>query len=183
MRDDRIASILPASHMSYAEQLNAVVRFALYYGGALFVIRRSWGALYVPAVAAVATYIMYEAEVNQRVDRKEALDAMDLGDDSHTGLPCTRPTRDNPFMNVMPHDYLRNPNRPSACDLGVRSVARRAEELSSHNLYRDSDDVYGRRTSSRAFYTTPSTTIPNDQDAYLRWMYPIPRRTRKEGGN
>lgn len=182
LRDDRVAKILPEPRAPLAEQLNAVMRFALYYGAVLLVLRRSYAALYVPLVAAGVTYLVYAADASERAGRRESMAALDLADDQHTGRPCTRPTRDNPFMNVLPTDYRRNPARPGACDLGNSSVARRAEALHAHNLYRDSDDVYGRRASSRAFYATPSTTIPNDQAGFADWLYGGPRRTCKEEG-
>ena len=35
--------------------------------------------------------------------------------------------------------------------------------------------------SSRQFYTNPSTTIPNDQEAFAKWLYYNPEKTCKEG--
>ena len=40
-----------------------------------------------------------------------------------------------------------------------------------HNVYRDVDDVFDRRSSSRQFFTTPNTTIPNDQSGFAKWLY------------
>jgi hypothetical protein len=177
VREDRLARIIPEAHAPLAEQLNAVLRFALYYGVALLVLRRCLAAVYIPAVVAALTYGVYSANASQRATMRE-----DMSIDARTGRACTRPTRDNPFMNVLPSDYSRNPHRPAACDIGNRKVASRAEAMHAHNLYSDSDDVYSRRTSSHAFYTTPSTTIPNDQGGFANWLYAGPKRTCKESG-
>jgi hypothetical protein len=64
-------------------------------------------------------------------------------------------------------------------------VVERADALYAQNTYVDSDDIYGRRTgSSHQFYTTPSSAIPNDQNAFAMWLYrpsPKGRGTCKEG--
>ena len=84
---------------------------------------------------------------------------------------CTRPTLDNPFGNVMLSDYIAQPARPPACDLQDPAVADEVENLFEHNLYRDVGDALHRDASSRQFYTTAISTIPNDQNAFVRWCY------------
>ena len=42
------------------------------------------------------------------------------------------------------------------------------------NLFRDVNDLYEKENSQRTYYSTPSTTIPNDQKSFAEWCYGIP---------
>ena len=94
--------------------------------------------------------------------------------DSQNNL-CVAPTKDNPFGNVLLSDYTNDPNIPPACDLfgdiDQHGTMDQVEEKFGENLYRNVDDVFGRTNSQRQFYTNPSTTIPNDQSTFARWLY------------
>ena len=85
------------------------------------------------------------------------------------GEKCQAPSLDNPFMNGLAGD---NPTRPEAC----KSPA--TEELSKtyldHNLYKDVNDVFEKHNSQRQFYTNPSTTYPNDREAFMKWCWDTP---------
>ena len=173
LRDDRIARFVPETNTSIESQLNAVMRFSLYLSVIVAVYRRSLApAVLVLATSAAATYALGRAESARGADTRERMAALELQVDPATKKLCTRPTVDNPYMNVLLSDYSRFPDRPNACDMARADVSERAEQLAAHNLYVDSDDVYGRRASSTSqFYTNPSTSIPNDQSAFAEWLY------------
>jgi hypothetical protein len=173
LRDDRIARFVPETNTSIESQLNAVMRFSLYLSVIVAVYRRSLApAVLVLATSAAATYALGRAESARGADTRERMAALELQVDPATKKLCTRPTVDNPYMNVLLSDYSRFPDRPPACDMARADVSDRAEQLAAHNLYVDSDDVYGRRASSTSqFYTNPSTSIPNDQSGFAEWLY------------
>lgn len=81
---------------------------------------------------------------------------------------CTMPTADNPYMNVV---YGDDPERPRAC----KHAAVMAKEMYYKNLPRDADDLHNSRATDWAFYTTASTQVPNDQDAFLEFLGAPPR--------
>jgi hypothetical protein len=94
----------------------------------------------------------------------------------------TRPTARNPFMNVMLDELTYNPNKPVA-----DSIIHPLNNIILDDYFRvqwnsDPTDVFGRSQGQRQFYTTPSTSIPNDQASYQNWLYLIPGKTCKEGG-
>ena len=94
-----------------------------------------------------------------------------------------KPSQDNPFMNINQNDYLNNPNRESASKLKNNIDSILNNEIDKHfnyNLYKDVEDVFNRRNSQRQFYTTPVTTIPNEQTKFAKWLYKSPP-TCKEG--
>ena len=181
-RDDRLVRFIPMPRTPLSNQLNAVMRFALYYGIAALLIRGSFASIYIPVVTAAITYVVFNTEDNSDTQTKEALSAINVVRDARTMQPCVSPSLDNPFMNVLMSDYSRFANRPAACDVTHPTIHERAETLSAHNLYKDSDDIYDRNASSHQFYTNPSTTIPNDQGAFARWLYETPP-TCKEGNS
>jgi hypothetical protein len=180
MRDDRLSKFLPVSQTPLQEQLNAILRLAIYYAAIVFVFRGSFAVLYVPLLTAVVTYFVYTADRTNEERMVNALESLDVVRDPRTREPCTRPTIDNPYMNVLISDYSSFPERPKACDITNESVQRRAEKLQSHNLYKDSDDIFDRNASSRQFYSNPSTTIPNEQNEFAKWLYETPP-TCKDG--
>jgi hypothetical protein len=57
---DNYADIIPNGSMTYARQLNAVMRFSLYYAAAVSLARLSPESFVVPLAAAVVTYLLYE---------------------------------------------------------------------------------------------------------------------------
>ncbi len=170
-RTDRLASILPRPGAPLAEQLNAVMRFALYYGLLLLVFQRSASAAYLPLLVAGVTFLVWRADQQRDAALAERMQALALEPDRVTGELRVRPTRDNPFMNVLVSDYERFPTRPSAADITDPDVAARAERSFDHDLYRDQSDVWNRVTSSRNWYTVPSTRVPNDQRGFAEWCF------------
>lgn len=152
-------------------QLNAVMRISILFGLVVLIVRRSFTSLFFPILVGVVTYMIATLTQEHSVEK--------MSTTSHPA--CTTPSRNNPFMNVLISDYTTDPDRPQACDLSNNDrVLCDAESHFSHDLYRDVDDVFQRRASSRNFYTTPNTTIPNDQTQFASWLY-LQQSTCKEG--
>jgi hypothetical protein len=185
LREDRLARFVPEPRTDLEAQLNAIMRFALYLSVFIALLRQSLApVISIVGIAAGITFLVYKAESTEDGRRRERMDALDVERDPATRRVCTRPTLDNPYMNVLVSDFKRFPERPGACDITRESVKDRADDLSSHDLYVDSDDVYGRRANSSPFYTNAATTIPNDQEGFARWLYqptPAGRGTCREG--
>jgi hypothetical protein len=97
------------------------------------------------------------------------------------GLNCTMPNKNNPFMNILMNEYSEAPEREEACDIDDEIIKDKMSSLYHDDLYRDIDDVFDKKNSSRNFYTMPSTSIPNKQDDYANWLYGIKEKTQKEG--
>lgn len=100
---------------------------------------------------------------------------------------CTQPTIDNPFMNVTMKDYLNiDPNtkktfdRPPACDSNDLEIKKKIDESFSNNLFKDVNDIFGKMNSQRQFYTMPSTTIPNGQMEFAKWLYLNPKTCKED---
>ena len=99
-----------------------------------------------------------------------------------TPAKVTYPTDRNPFMNILLDEIKYNPKRPAAANIDTKYVKLTLDDFFRVEFTSDPTDVFGRSQSQRQFITMPSTTIPNDQDAYQNWLYRIPGKTCKEGG-
>lgn len=97
----------------------------------------------------------------------------------------TPPTKENPFQNVMLTDYDYNPNKkPAAPSYNVKvnddiltQAKNIVQELNpdqpdiADKLFKDLGDQYVFEQSMQPFYSTASTTIPNDQGAFADFCY------------
>ena len=99
------------------------------------------------------------------------------------GVRCVPPTADNPFMNPLLSDYRSDPTRPAACPITDEDVKKDATSKFYDNLFRDVNDVYGKNSSARQFYTLPSTTIPNAQDEFAKFCFGDMLKNSCKGGN
>lgn len=168
--DKNFMKIFPSSDMTFVEQLNTLLRFSVYFTLIILVIKKDVNILFLPIFIGLLTYIIYKVNRDNFKNDKEVLENMGMTRDSITNKICVKPTKDNPFMNVLMSDYSDRPNRPSGC-LYKGKIKQEIKKNFDTNLYRDVDDIFHNKASDRQFYTTPSTTIPNDSIKYAEWLY------------
>jgi hypothetical protein len=180
-KNDNYYRIIPSKEMSKIEQLNALLRFFVYLTIIFLVLRVKTEWFYIPFLSIILIIILYFFQIYDKVDvqREEFC---------RTGKcnnieACQLPTYDNPFMNATLNDYANNPNRPPACDNSDKMVRSQIDKKFFRNVLRDVDDLYGVGYSQRQFYTTASTTIPNNQDAFAKWLYKMPETCKENQAN
>jgi hypothetical protein len=162
--------------MTVEEQLNAIMRLALYFALAVLVVTRNPHILLIPMLAALTTFALYESVRHQRGLKRRVLETLHASTDTH-GRLCHNPTPQNPFMNVLMTDRA---DRAPACCVDRPEVGCSMERIFNRGQVRNFDDIYGRASSSRQFYTMPNTTTPNDQAGFAQWLYGVTGPTRKE---
>jgi len=170
----------PVQSMTFAEQLNAIMRFSIFFSLVLLLVKRTILVFYIVLFFASLTFFLFEMYAKNKKNQKELFDKLNLQYDKGSQRLCMRPTQNNPFMNVLMNEYTEFPNRPSACKLNNRNITGKAEAFFDKSLYRDVDDIWSRKTSSRNWHTTPVTTIPNDRKSFTDWVYDM-GPTCKEG--
>jgi hypothetical protein len=73
-------------------------------------------------------------------------------------------------MNFTLGDHISNPSRSGACpmDKNIRDL-----EIKNYrfNIFPDVGDMYGKTITDRDFYTMPCTTVVNDQEGFLKFLY------------
>lgn len=167
---EKMIKFFPDEDDSYNEKMNSVVRFSIYLSVILIIIKNNYLYLYIFIIACLVTFLLSknnsynENLVNQNEKQK-----------------CEQPTVNNPFMNVLMSDYKYNPKR-KACKIN-RNVEKEMSQKFNHNLYKDIGDVYEKSNSQRQYYTMPSTTIPNDQSSFAKWLYKVPTSCKSGDGN
>uniref|UniRef100_A0A6C0C886 Minor capsid protein P9 transmembrane helices domain-containing protein n=1 Tax=viral metagenome TaxID=1070528 RepID=A0A6C0C886_9ZZZZ len=180
-RGDNYFVFLPKSSMSKIEMLNAMTKFFLYLMILLLLFSNNYDYVYVPIIGIIIVLVLYYVQKNDTADiryenfcRDDKCDKIEM---------CQAPTQNNPFMNVTLADLMDDPERPGACNINNNEIKQEIDEKYNYDLFRDVDDVFVRGYSQRQFYTTPSTTTPNDQTTFAKWLYKLPETCKENQSN
>jgi len=164
--ESKWSQFVPLESMTTTEALNSVMRFAVYYSFLLSLLTGSSSYLAAIPVIALATIILFELFPNgKQLGSYFALAG-------HTIENFTMPTPNNPFMNVLLTDITDNPQREDAApveDPNTRAAIDKAFR-STTDMYMDTSDVFDQAQAKRTFHTIQSARVPNDQDAFLKWL-------------
>ena len=197
----RFIEFFPNPSLSLAEKLNALVRLSIYISIVLMVFYGNYLYIYIPIVVLAFTFLIFN---NYKEPKKEQLQGFkSLLNTSSDNQPvdenlqdatqletsldeyrfnkdeCTKPTINNPMMNINLITDKRN--KPAACEYyDDPQTAAEVEKKFEYNLYRDVSDLYNKRNSQRQYYTAPSTTIPNEQTAFAKWLYLSPPTCKED---
>lgn len=201
-KPDQLVYFFPRAKESLEERLNAIFRFSIYISCVLAIYHNNLKYLYFIVLFGALTIF-----IHKHYTLKEGFEQTDNWGYSNYTLfnpepipksepfpedritECTKPTKDNPFMNVTMDDYLntdengRMKERLPACDPNNPDIKQQQDAAFYSNLYRDVNDVFAKNNSQREFYTTPSTTIPNKQDEFARWLYLSPKTCKEDSDN
>lgn len=181
-QNQNLTDFFPTDNMSYSEKLNSIFRLTFYIAVILLIIKKSYLYLYIAIIGAVVTILLYKQYEYQNNPDKINIDNFSNRDSSNrSNKACNPPTRQNPFMNLLISDIESDPDH-IACK-PTPKVKKEIEKNFNFNLYKDVDDVFNRRNSQRQFYTTPSTTLPNDQKSFAEWLYKVPSSCKSGDGN
>jgi len=175
---NRIKNFFPSSNMSFEEQLNSYTRLSFYIAFIMYAYTGKYHFLFIFIITIILTFLIYNNNNNKVLIGKEI---EKFGNDYYPA-DYVYPTKDNPFMNITMEDYRKNPNRQAITKTHNfdKKILNQIESKFNLNLYKDLDDIFEKKNSQRQFYTTPITTIPNDQTKYANWLYKIDK-TCKEG--
>lgn len=167
---DKIFEIFPLQTMTLEEKINSIIRFFIYVGVFLSLIRISTMYLLIPIIALAVSYPLYEFERSQKYIAEKFLKKNNI--DIVDQKLCSRSSVENPFMNPTIVDIKDSPNRLEACKSATNDkIKSLVEKNFSKRVMKDATDIWGRNFSAREFYTVPSTTIPNKQGEYAEWLY------------
>ena len=174
-------AFFPQPSQTFAEQLNALMRLSIYFSLIVLLLKKDVNILFVVLFAGILTYFLYAMDTKNKLNEKMFLDEKNLYKDAKTKELCYKPTKDNPFGNILTSDYKHDPNRAPACDITRRDVKRQVDTYFDEGLYKDVGDLFSKQSSQRQFVTNPSTTIPNDRGAFAQFLYGNVNKTCKQG--
>jgi len=176
---DNWFSIIPDSDMSLENQLNSLVMFSIYFAMIMLIIRNDTRILYIVIFTCLLTWMFHKHKVSENFAQKDLYNKMNIGKDPINDKYCVKPTKNNPFMNVSLKDYDEFPNRPSACKDNDDVV----NDLFKQGAPVDETDVFGVKGGDRQFFTNPSTTIPNDDNAFRNFLFDLKPTLKQQGQN
>jgi hypothetical protein len=191
--NNQMFEFFPTDDMSFSQKLNAVSRTIIIMTLVSFLYTQSVRILIIGGVSLFFVYMLYlhntskKNAVNTKKNHKEGFDdpANEVYSTSDLMNVFKAPEAGNPFGNVLVTDYIYNPKRkpaPPAYNANVaKDIVEKAKECVRRNnpdqpditekLFQDLGDEYVFEQSLRQFTTTPSTTIPNDQEAFMDFCY------------
>lgn len=167
---DRLLDFIPTDKMSYNEKVNAIMRFAIYITFILCILKANYVYLYILLVAGVLTYLAYTF----KGDKENFTDTECIEEEEEEETKesdCQKPKSDNPFMNTLITDDFKE--KKKACTYSD-NVNKKIDKLFNKDIFMDTSLIFNKRFNQRQFYSTPNTTVPNDQEGFRNWLYKTP---------
>lgn len=185
-RNNNYTKIVPSKQMNRIEVLNALSRFFIYLIIIYLIFSVDWTYMLIPMAGIVIILFLY---IIQKWHTGELVQMETFNEDKSVileqekvypiGYRTQLPTTDNPFMNVTMADLMDNRTRLSAAPVTDPIIKNKINQSYKQNLFTDVEDVFGRDHAQRQFYTMPSTTIPNDQTGFAKWVYSGPETCKE----
>lgn len=186
LNSEYLFEFFPVEPMSFEQKLNAITRLVLLMTLVSFFYTHSTRLLLIGAISVFFIFVLYKAQSPPKVSR-EGLEspAAELYPKDIQGSVFSEPSTANIMSNVLVTDYLYNPQRkpapPAFNEKISESIVSQAKELVqkthpdipdiSDKLFKDLGDNMMFEQSLRPFYSTASTTIPNDQQSFSEFCY------------
>lgn len=182
----------PTETMSYTQKLNAISRFVLVLAIIGFILTKSVRLLIVTGITLFGIYLIYGHHTKSVRDDKdlEGFGNLALDTLNDMNIPISpnvfdKPSPENPFSNVLMNDYDYNPHKkpappidkPEISDNILSDAKSMVQKLNpgqpniADKLFRDLGEQFVFEQSMRPFYSTASTTIPNDQAGFADFCY------------
>ena len=161
--------------MSDSEKINAVTRFSLYFGVALYFIKNKWDCFYIPLTVMGVIYFLYHMQTKDLIIEDVKDGDIQYGKNPHSFKESTRA---NPFMNLNLNEYGTTSGQKPALK-GRRGQKKIRQHV--NKIYSNVDELYDREMATRQFYTMPVTTVPNDRAKFARWCYEQKSHCKEKG--
>lgn len=154
----------PTESMTVDQKLNAITRFVVVLSLLGAILTQTFKFLWIGAVTILLLVVYHKS-----IHPVENFTAQTLA--NHTV-----PTQKNPLMNVLLPEINGNPNRKSA----LKSYQPETEKVINEKvkeripdpaIYKGLNNEMTLDYSMRNFYTTASTTVPNDQEGFGEFCY------------
>ena len=157
----------PTNEMTMNEKLNAITRLVILLCIAGFIATQNMNFVWISAVTVACIVLYYKLNL----ETVETFEKQNF--ENHT-----TPTDTNPMMNVLLPELNGNPNRKSALQYNDKTekiindkVKKQIGKNLDPRLFQGVNNELDLEYSMRNFYTTASTTIPNDQEGFGKFCY------------
>ena len=158
----------PTESMSMNEKLNSITRLVVLLNVTGFIATQNSNFIWI-SILTIGCIIAYHKLNNPT---KENFEKQDF-------IKHTTPTDKNPLMNVLLPEINGNSNRkcalksylPETEKLINTKVKEQISKTVDERLFKGVNNELNLEYSMRNFYTTASTTIPNDQEGFSQFLY------------
>jgi len=173
LNKDTLFEIIPNSDMDYSEKINSITRFTLYLSILLYSVSGNYLYFYIVLVTILITYLVYIFNGKEQFEDSGSVEVENELSNSECPKPveCKNPTKNNPLMNPLIGD---SSYENKACDIKDNKVLESVDKKFCNKLFQNTSNIFNNRFEQRAFYTTPNTTVPNDQSTFAKWLYNTP---------
>ena len=177
-KKDKLNEIWPYENMTYNQKLNATTRFILLISLVGFMLLNNYLILLlglVLIIVLVTIYLLY---------KKNDKESMSNYINKITNEDKKKHTQQNPMYNVMMTDYKDNPQKEEESGLYNETkenlintetkkfiLENNKDNKDINKIFNNLGDNMNFEQSMRQFYINPSTTIPNNQDDFLKFCY------------
>ena len=182
-KGDYLFEIIPNKNFDFNRKLNSLVRLSIYYSCIMYFVNKDTNTFFIPIIIGSLSIVLNKnhekTQIEESTHKLQMNDIPNMQNDINSlSGSCRVPTAENPFMN--PLQTTVNPDEKSCSSYNNKGLQKDIDTKFNNDLYRDANDIFGKNNSQRQFYTVPGGSIPNDQEAFTKWLYQTPP-TCKEG--
>ncbi len=190
LNNDFLFEFFPVEKMSFEQKLNAISRTVVLLTLMSFFYTKSVRILVIGIISLFFIFMLYKSkkiekdEINKKKEGFTESPADPFKPEDLVGV-FREPDSSNPFGNVLITDYIYDPKRkpaPPSFNQNINDkIVESAKEMVrksnpdqpdiTEKLFKDLGDQYVFEQSLRPFYSTASTTIPNDQQSFSEFCY------------
>lgn len=190
------SELFPVENMSYNQSLNAITRLVILITIIMFVIFRKWTLIFISIITIFSIWTLHQYH-NGKLEKKVSFNDSSTKENFENKSPAIellgepnpnifqKPSSTNPFSNTLMTDYDYNPNKkpaPPSFNINTNDeILNKAKQAViecnpgqpdiADKLFRDLGEQLVFEQSMRPFYSTASTTIPNDQTSFAEFCY------------
>ena len=161
-------NIYYSNDMTFKDKLIIITIFVFIFSFIASLIFRNIAFILISILFSIFLFNIYLFNKQETKEFKEKLETQSR--DILNNKLCIKPNKNNPFMNPSILDISENVNY-KACNIDSMSIKNEINKFFKEPVFKDVRDIYNRNFSERQFYTVPSTTIPNDQETFSKWLY------------
>jgi len=179
--------LFPVDSMTYNQNLNAITRLVILITILGFIFTRNFKLIIIAIITLAAIFVLFTIQKKGKESFKNVTTDLIKKSKNPPNYQNTfdQPSSTNPFSNVLIPDYEFNPDKkpaPPSFNMNTNNdILNKAKQTVSElnpgqpdisdKLFRDLGEQYVFEQSLRPFYSTASTTIPNDQQAFAEFCY------------
>lgn len=185
---NNLTDLWPNNNMNLNEKLNSITRLVIVLSILGYLITNNIKMIITGIITIISISILQYIQHNKTLKnniQKEGFDNFNLINNNNNNNIYTKPTKENPLMNVLLPEINENPNRnaalPAFNPIVENNINNKTKEMVvdkfnnnkniDKRLFKDLGDNFEFDMSMRQWYSTPNTRVMNDQKGFAEFCY------------